>query len=391
MLTSIAGDALLRHVFELLKEIQSQEVDHTYLSLLLTQTAHGARRVVQALRRGLIDKRKAVSLFSMSTEVIYRALRVSVIPMLFNGMAKLMEGSYVSSGAMGNIVYEISCLCQALVDHLSVIASQEADASSEVVMTPPMIQCGILTLVAEVLESFVHHCNTLRGHSTTGAPSSYQYQPDPTYAALLEGLLHVFLIRAGQLIQILTIAGPLDEDMSEITAERSKELYAAKLEANALKPVLRLLLPGHAHSTFLLDDALNTVSGFTSCASSPSKMQQSPIKSSSSSIAALSQKVSLAAQPLNKLQNTLLQGMFGPDDIAGISKNILRSPLTARGLHFHDRMDDDETDDEDLDKGMSGPREEDDDGVDEFVKEMWYRVGWDVLARGFDLGPGGSQ
>lgn len=193
------------------------------------------------------------------------------------------------------------------------------------------------------------------------------------HASILEGMLHLLLTRAGELLNIIAFSVDERDDLandsattgkdtsparirtrattasSTIKSTSSPKTLAAQAEGKCLLPLLKLLLPGTVHEQYFVDDAIVPTPKGDAARNVPYP------------------KRSLVAKPLRKIQNTLVRGLFGDD--AGVGDDILCLPtlfglVEAGGVEVEVEVDADA------------------DGVrDDFVREMWMRVGWDVLGR----------
>lgn len=250
-----------------------------------------------------------------------------------------------------------------------------------------------------LLRAFIYHFRETEN-------SEYAFESLPgvktrvKHSEVLEGLLFLLLDRAGMLLYNLIFA----EDGSLETAA------AARHEAHLLMPLYRILLPVQVHCEFDLPEeannrppgepltkklkTLNPSDEYAQVMKGAKQMNNrrtltAKLKGTPASRSLLGQKHSLSKVPLNKIQNTLLRGMFGKrqEENGGLSEMCIRDPLEL-GTNTMS-----ETDDEmDLDAGMtvrSQPTSSGSNvgqGGESFVMEMWYRVGWDVLANGFSTG-----
>lgn len=410
---SLVGDVLLRQVYYLRKEVKMHDTDHVHLAHLLGQTLRKAVGVVRSLHHALAVTTSEATLYDRpEPSVIFQAFRKSILPSMFAAMSKLDDGSYVSSSSSGNVIFEALVLFQAMMDYtiaaVKTAGALQSSKDSSQKRTSPSGLTNIVSnaeAVVKVMCNYVNHCHGSSANShPMETPKSMRHPSRPTHAALLEGLMHLLLTRAGQLMYTLTFSAPVTSDLNEhgslVTDDQAVD--AARLEAKLLTPLLRRLLPGSVHIDFLLDDRLSTdrasaspnkpnsaakrgnSQAFPATPSTRSTRQnrimarglQTP--STSASPAALGQKYSLVSQPLNKIQNSLLKGMFGEEDNGGLIGHTLRSPLKPRYTEVADEESDDEMD---LDAGMTN---DEGDGEEPFIVEMWCRVGWDVLARGND-------
>lgn len=411
----ITGDVLLRQIYYLRKELKMHDIDDLHLTDLLEQTLRKAVTVVWSLRHALAPATRGTLYDRPEPSVVCLAFRKSILPLIFAAMNKVDDGSYVTSSSSGNVIYEGLVLFKAMVDYTSASAKMAGvpqssqDSSQE--STPTSWSAKIVSnaeAVVKVMCNYVHHCHGSSAKSLPmETPRSGRHNSRPTHAALLEGLMHLLLTRAGQLMYTLTFTAPftsdLDEQMAGSMQTDDQAVNAARLEAKLLTPILRRLLPGSVHVDFLLDDR---VSGDGISAATPNKpnsaakrgnsqtfpatpssrqTQQARVRarglqtpSTSASPATLAQKYSLVSQPLNKIQNSLLKGIFGEDDNGGLIGHTLRSPLKPR----YEAAANEESDEElGLDAGIST---DEGDGGEPFITEMWCRVGWDVLAKGLE-------
>lgn len=349
------------------------------------------------------DAHESVTREDFNSTVLYRSLRgaIHAIVTLF---IKIVTSQSAPPERKGKTVYDVLSLFKKMLNchHIACQALGHDSAFQEV-----------LKIISDLLHALVSRL------VNAAKSSKSQHTSEAHYSSLLEGTLYLLLDRAGNLLYILTFSmrrtegiegdimsstqvptkvSPLAPPRKESSTlghgtELDATVEAARVESSSLTPLLRLLLPTPAHFSFIATDFLRSPSHHSSVVYAnadeavsgvPSlPNDQDPVLHESG----MSKKHSLLSVPLDKIQHTLLRSMFGPT--FGINdEKVLRLPA---GLADRDMIEAEVREvaaDEIGNSTIQSEENDPDDDVDEFVKEMWCRVGWDILIQDRHVGGG---
>lgn len=389
-------------MYYLTKTFQSDDYEPEHLARLLGNVTCSASKLIAELRHKLpLDLKPSFEEERQHHIKILQAYRISLVPLVMQASQCLQDLDH-SGRHTGAIAYQTLLLCKSLISYLTAVAKQLGTENSACNSKTKEYSDDIRTmtnLVIRILTCIIQTSHQQMPDSQDQVHSSLEGPHKPVFESILQGVLHLSLNRAGALLYTLTFKTSFSSagDPSPSSTASANELAAARLEAQYLTPVLRKLLPGSAHARFLVEDPVmitpppssrGTSSGPT--ANAKTRNNHDIAASSSLSLFTTSlrrdQKHGMVGQPLDRIQNTLMTATFG-DGGAGRFTDAIRptsSSMTGANDEQHDEVD--------LGAGMRVSSRDNDweedvhsqDGTEDFVKEMWCRVGWDVLARGFE-------
>jgi len=168
---------------------------------------------------------------------------------------------------------------------------------------------------------------------------------------LYEGIQHILITEAGKMIYTLTFSCQRAENIEKEleTREEANNAYnaAQAQHVKATNLAARHLFPLVRHAL----------------ASLPADASTTNKKKSNTTTAQAAVQRAMTAQPLRRLQNTLIQGVFGvseEDDLEDALRLPAEVVLQRRGRPVQTYQDE---------------------GGDWFVKSMWELCGWDFLAK----------
>lgn len=221
-----------------------------------------------------------------------------------------------------------------------------AGTSSTSISVPRAENSTSATLIAyikDVMKAILTSVVDLQAVKQRGKTTKIQ-----AHAELYEGVQHILLTEAGRMMYILTfsdqradsIEKELDTTEATNSARHARHIKVTRITARHLFPLVR-----HA------------------VASLPADVSTSNKKRSSATAAHATVQRAMTSQPLRRLQNTLIQGVFGvseEDDLEDALRLPAEVVMQRRGRPAQIYQDE---------------------GSDWFVKSMWELCGWDFLAK----------
>jgi len=171
------------------------------------------------------------------------------------------------------------------------------------------------------------------------------------HTELYEGIQHILLTEAGKMMYNLTFSGQradsIEKELETREATNSTRQAAHARHVKAASIAARHLFPLVRHAV----------------ASLPADVSTSNKKRSSATAAHATVQRAMTSQPFRRLQNTLVQGVFGvseEDDLEDALRLPAEVVMQRRGRPAQTYQDE---------------------GGDWFVKSMWELCGWDFLAK----------
>ena len=173
----------------------------------------------------------------------------------------------------------------------------------------------------------------------------------PAHRELFEGIQHILITEAGKMLYTLTFSGPrTDSTHNELRTREDVSGVNESAQAHYVKAAnsaSRHLLPLIRHAISAL----------------PNEPSTSNRKRSSVTAAQAGVQRAMTAQPLRRLQNTLVQGIFGVSENDDL-EDALRLPVEVV-----------------MQRRNNPAQPLQDENGDWFVKSMWELCGWDFLAK----------
>ena len=275
-----------------------------------------------------------------------------MFPVLLDAVDKLNrtpEGRKLS----GQLVYHVISVLRDILDRSWLLCATEGREKHAVAQRTKKLPCRAEKEIADYLAAPNDYSKAGKGRGS--AKLLYQLNIAMTTAldlsreadrAILDGFQFFILTRVGNLLRDFVFC---DKEKENTDPHSSSSYNQAAAIREAQAPYLLRLLK---HTTVL---------------SSKMQISSTSTRRSSNRITSLRKKGSpsgersLSSKARNKLQNTLLRGVFG-DDVTGLGESLAKPFDIAVGpLSLAERQD------------------ELDDVGDWFKDEVWKTVGWDVL------------
>jgi len=255
----------------------------------------------------------------------------------------LQETQNPLGAAVHSIVHMFRCCLRALKDAvlLSVQATTDGATHAEQTTSPTLV-----AYTKDVMKAILNSVIDLQAMKQRGKTTKI-----PAHKELYEGVQHILLIEAGKIMYTLTLScqrgDTIEKELDAIETTNSTSQAAQAQNVKAAGIVARHLFP-------LVRCAIAPL---------PAEPSTSNKKKSSATAARATVHRAMTAQPLRKLQNTLIQGVFGvseDDDLEDALRLPAEVVMQRRGRPAQTYQDD---------------------GGDWFVKSMWELCGWDFLAK----------
>ena len=347
----------MRHFFNLRQQISSRRSEPRPLQQAIEQLCRTATTLISdssaAVPLAVSNKKRSSQTPLVNLQSAALAIQRSY-PTTVLGLDKLCTKSDITSG-IGSVIYEIVVLFETILAKMSTLAIQQAEEMDESTQKAKTARTKPRAPEQSNNPSSQDHHAIYQSLAQLAATLLTALNPSKSsHLQILEGCLCAFLDHLGSSLSLAVFAETQPSQQSEmffgiLPPQGLRDM--STLDSGTAQRAVQLEAP---YLIFILDDVMTLIGGFPEIDRSPAT---SPFSFSGTSNDAFMTQIK------ERLQNTLLKGVFGDEDET--FSNALR-----RSKRPESRVDGDTA-------VALGPAEQTSEWL---VSEVWRALGWSILA-----------